>query len=77
MLIGVPKEIKAQEFRVGITPAGVAEITQHDHKVVIESGAGKGCGFTDQQYLDAGAELADSAAEVFDRADLIDRKSVV
>lgn len=71
MLVGVPKEIKAQEYRVGITPAGVLELRQHDHEVLVESGAGKGCGFSDQQYSDAGAEFADSAAEVFDRADLI------
>jgi len=71
MLIGVPKEIKPQEFRVGLTPAGVVELKNHNHEVLLESGAGKGCGFSDRQYIDAGAEVVDSAAEVFSRAQLI------
>lgn len=71
MLIGVPKEIKTLEFRVGLTPAGVSELVQQEHSVLTESGAGKGCGFKDQHYIEAGAELVDSAAEIFERADLI------
>jgi alanine dehydrogenase len=59
--IGVPKEIKEQEFRVGLTPSAVATLTQHGHKVRVETGAGVGSGFSDQEYLSAGAEIVPSA----------------
>ena len=71
MFIGVPKEIKTLEFRVGLTPTGVAELVQQNHRVLIESTAGKACGFSDQYYQKAGAEIVDTAAEIFDRAELI------
>ncbi|NKB35337.1 MAG: alanine dehydrogenase [Pseudomonadales bacterium] len=71
MLIGIPKEIKTLEFRVGLTPAGVSELTHHNHEILIESGAGKGCGYDDQQYRSAGAEIVDTAAEIFERAELL------
>jgi len=62
MLIGVPKEIKDNEFRVGIAPAGVSEITeQHGQKVLVESKAGEGIGYTDEDYEKAGATIAASA----------------
>lgn len=71
MLVGVPKEIKAQEHRVGLTPASVREFTATGHKVLVESGGGAGIGHTDADYVAAGAEIAESAADVFGRADMI------
>jgi alanine dehydrogenase len=71
MRIGVPKEIKAYEFRVGMTPPSVREARAHGHDVVIESGAGAGIGAGDDVYRDLGAEVVSTAAEVFATADLI------
>ena len=59
MLIGVPKEIKAQEFRVGMTPAGVRELTANQHQVLVERHAGAGIGLTDELYAAAGATIVD------------------
>jgi len=71
MLIGVPKEIKDNENRVALTPAGVAELAHHSHQLLVERGAGIGSGFTDDEYLAAGAELAETHEEVFARAAMI------
>jgi alanine dehydrogenase len=71
MLIGVPKEVKDHEFRVSVTPAGVREYRAHGHQVLVQRSAGQGSGFADRQYAAAGAELVDSAAEVFNRAEMI------
>ena len=71
MLIGVPKEIKAQEFRVGMTPAGVRELTASGHQVLVERSAGEGIGLTDALYAAAGATIVDSAEQVFAETDLI------
>ncbi|MFQ5624261.1 MAG: alanine dehydrogenase [Paracoccaceae bacterium] len=71
MLIGCPKEIKNQEYRVGLTPAAAREAVHHGHQVVVEAGAGTGSGFPDSDYAEAGARLADTAAEVFATADMI------
>ncbi|MBU1281156.1 MAG: alanine dehydrogenase [Alphaproteobacteria bacterium] len=71
MRIGCPKEIKPQEFRVGLTPDAAAEAVAHGHTVLIETGAGAGAGFTDDDYTAAGAEIAPDAATVFERADMI------
>lgn len=71
MLIGIPKEIKNHEYRVGMVPASVAEITQRKHSVVIETGAGIGSGFTDENYIRAGAEIVNSATDIFNRAEMI------
>ena len=71
MLIGTPKEIKNHEYRVGLTPAGVRELTSRGHRVLVETGAGVGIGIDDEAYRRAGAELAGSAREVFDRAEMI------
>jgi alanine dehydrogenase len=71
MRIGVPKEIKVHEYRVGLTPSSVREVTAHGHAVTVERGAGAGIGMTDEQYAAAGATLAASAAEVFAAADMI------
>jgi alanine dehydrogenase len=71
MQIGVPREVKDHEFRVSVTPAGVQEYRARGHLVLVQRSAGEGSGFADQQYAAAGAELVDSAAEVFDRAEMI------
>jgi alanine dehydrogenase len=71
MLIGCPKEIKPQEFRVGMTPGAVREAVAHGHTVVVETGAGAGAGYPDADYVAAGARIADTAAEVFATAELI------
>ncbi|MCL6263029.1 alanine dehydrogenase [Craterilacuibacter sp. RT1T] len=71
MLIGVPKEIKVHEYRVGLTPSGVRELVVHGHEVVVQSQAGLGVGFTDEHYIQAGASIASAASEIFARADMI------
>ncbi len=71
MLIGVPKEIKNHEYRIGLTPAGVKELCGHAHQVIVEHNGGLAIGFDDEQYIDAGAEIAFSAAEIFSRAEMI------
>ncbi len=71
MLVGVPKEIKVHEYRVGMTPASVREIVNHGHDVVMETAAGQGVGASDDDYKSAGATIADTADDVFGRADLI------
>ncbi len=71
MLIGCPREIKPQEFRVGITPAAAHEAVAAGHSVLIESGAGLGSGFTDDDYRAAGAAIVDTAAEIFARAEMV------
>ena len=71
MKIGVPREIKNNEYRVGMTPGSVREATHHGHLVVFELGAGLGIGHSDADYIDAGACIVDSAAEVFAEAEMI------
>jgi alanine dehydrogenase len=71
MLIGIPKEIKNNEYRVGMTPEGVREFVKRGHAVLVETNAGAGIGLTDEQYVAAGASVADTAEEVFARADMI------
>lgn len=71
MIIGVPKEIKNNENRVALTPAGVYELVNNNHNVIIEKSAGLGCGIEDKAYIEAGAVLADSHEEVFEKADMI------
>jgi alanine dehydrogenase len=71
MRIGVPKEIKVHEYRVGLVPAGVRELVAAGHEVLIESGAGNGIGVDDAQFRAVGAAIASRAAEVFERADMI------
>jgi len=71
MLIGVPKEIKVREYRVGLVPASVRELVAHGHKVIVESGAGNGIGADDKQYETAGAFIVASPQEIFERAQLI------
>ncbi len=71
MIIGVPKEIKNNENRVAITPAGVASFVRAGHKVIVEKGAGFGSGFNDQDYVSSGAEMIELAADVWAQADMI------
>ena len=71
MRIGCPKEIKPQEFRVGMTPGAAFEAIRHGHEVVVETNAGRGSGFEDADYVAAGARILDTEAEVFATADMI------
>lgn len=71
MIVGVPKEIKTEEYRVGMTPAGVRELTSQGHTVLVQSSAGSGVGLTDAAYASAGARITDIRDEVFAEADLI------
>ena len=71
MIIGCPKEIKPQEFRVGMTPNAAREAVEHGHEVLIETGAGMGAGFGDGDYTSAGARVLETAAEVFSKAEMI------
>ncbi|MBM2884013.1 alanine dehydrogenase [Chromobacterium amazonense] len=71
MLIGVPKEIKNHEYRVGLTPSGVRELVANGHKVLVQTHAGLAIGFTDEQYIQAGASIASNAEEVFERSEMI------
>ena len=71
MLIGVPKEIKSDEYRVALPPAGVEMLAQAGHEIFVEQGAGLGSGFTDDFYTNAGAEILDRSEEVWARAEMI------
>jgi len=71
MIIGVPKEIKNNENRVAVTPSGVVELTKRGHEVYIQSTAGEGSGFTDEQYVTAGAKILPDIAAVYDVAEMI------
>jgi alanine dehydrogenase len=71
MIVGVPKEIKADEHRVALVPAGAEELVVRKHEVWMEAGAGLGSGFTDDDYRAAGARIAESAADVYRRAEMI------
>lgn len=71
MHIGIPKETKPQEARVALTPAGVRELVKHHHDVFIERGAGIGSGFSDDSYMQAGANLVGRAVEVFEASDMV------
>jgi alanine dehydrogenase len=71
MLIGVPKEIKVHEYRVGLVPSSVRELIHNGHKVLVETNAGGGIGFSDADYKAAGAAIAKNAAEVFAKAEMI------
>ncbi len=71
MLIGVPKEIKNHEYRVGLTPSAVRELTHFGHQVLVQQGAGAGIDLADEQYIQAGAKIAADAAEVFAKAEMI------
>jgi alanine dehydrogenase len=71
MLVGVPKEIKVHEYRVGMTPTSVRELTHHGHQAIVQKGAGKEIGLLDKAYAAAGAEIVDTAEEIFARAEMV------
>lgn len=71
MIVGVPTEVKNNEFRVGMTPAGAHEFVGHGHVVLVQRGAGEGSSFTDEEYRDAGAEMVAEADEIYARADMV------
>nr|GFC82764.1 NAD(P) mitochondrial isoform A [Tanacetum cinerariifolium] len=71
MIIGVPKEIKNNENRVGLTPAGVAELRKNGHSLFVQASAGEGSGFTDAEYEAAGATMLSTIADVYKQADMI------
>lgn len=71
MIVGVPREVKLDEYRVAMLPVGVEELTKAGHRVLIETGAGLGSGLTDEQYARHGAEIVDSPEELFGTAELI------
>ena len=71
MIIGVPKEIKEVEKRVGMTPQGVDALVAHGHRVLVERGAGEGSGFSDQEYRKAGAMLVEKAKDVWNEAEIV------
>jgi alanine dehydrogenase len=71
MIIGVPKEIKEQEFRVALLPSGAYQLIRRGHEVIVERGAGIGAGYPDAEYREAGAKLVDSHTSLFERAEMI------
>ena len=71
MLVGVPREIKDNEFRVGLTPSAVRELVSHGHKVIVQAGAGEPIDLKDELYGNAGAEIVATAADVFGRAEMV------
>jgi len=71
MIVGVPKEIKNHEYRVGLTPSSVREIVAHGHQCLAETGCGAGIGSDDEMYRQAGAEVVSSAKEIFERCDMV------
>jgi alanine dehydrogenase len=71
MIIGVPKEIKEDEYRVGIIPAGVRALTASGHRVFVERGAGVGCSISDEEFAAAGAEMLESAEDVWNRSEMV------
>src|SRR5258708_13385716 len=71
MRIGVPTEIKNNEYRVGMTPSGAQDLTSDGHKVYVQSGAGSGSGFADDEYAAAGATILSTADPVYEQAEMI------
>src|SRR5437762_3817028 len=71
MIIGVPKEIKEQEYRVALLPSGAYQLIKRGHQVIVERGAGAGAGYPDKEYEQAGATLVDSHAAVFEQAGIV------
>ena len=71
MLVGIPKEVKTHEYRVGLVPSSVRELVHHGHKVLVQTNAGTGIGFGDDAYRVAGAEVVNTAEEVFAKSDMV------
>jgi len=73
MKIGIPKEIKNNENRVGMTPAGVAELVAHGHEVYVQHTAGEGSGFADERYVKAGAKILPTIEDTYEVAEMISK----
>ncbi|MDH4209357.1 MAG: alanine dehydrogenase, partial [Anaerolineae bacterium] len=71
MIIGIPKEIKDNEYRVALTPAGAHTLAQAGHRILVETGAGAGSGFADEEYIYAGAETVPTHADAFEKAEMV------
>lgn len=71
MIIGIPKEVKDNEYRVSLTPGGTETLTQAGHTVLVQAGAGEGSGFSDEEYAKAGAEIISTAAETWNQAEMV------
>jgi len=71
MIVGIPKEIKQDEYRVGLVPAGVMALKDHGHTVIVEKGAGRGCWIADEEYVAAGADIVDGSIELYRRSEMI------
>src|ERR1700724_448336 len=71
MIIGVPKEIKDHETRVGLVPSGVTALREAGHQVLVETGAGEGSSIADDEYQQAGAQIVQTAADAWGKADLV------
>src|SRR3972149_7449390 len=71
MIIGIPREIKPEENRIAIVPGGVETLVYKGHRVLIEKGAGLGSGFSDEEFMKAGAQISDRHEDVFTEADLV------
>jgi len=71
MIVGILKEIKVEENRVSMTPAGVEVMKQNEHTVLVEKNAGNGSGFKDAAYTEAGAEIVDTPGEIFERSEMV------
>ena len=71
MLIGVPKEIKNHEYRIGLTPAGVRELKENGHAVIVQNNGGVAIGLDNEQYIAAGADIADTSEEIYEKAEMI------
>ncbi len=71
MIVGVPREIKADEYRVAMIPVGVEELTRAGHSVLVQLGAGQGSGISDERYAQSGAEIVPDAAAIWSRSDMI------
>ncbi len=73
MLVGVPAEIKDNENRIAMVPGGAHQLVERGHTVLVEQGGGIGSDFSDQDYIDAGAEIVATPAEIFARSDMIEK----
>ena len=71
MIIGIPKEIKSDEYRVGMIPASVREVTNFGHEVLVEHNAGSEIGFSDNDYINVGAKIVSDAKSLFERSEMI------
>src|SRR4051794_25082318 len=71
MKVGVPTEIKTDEYRVALTPAGVRELVEHGHEIVVQAGAGEGAAIADAEYASQGAKILPDAQAVFAEADMV------